>query len=161
MIRSVELSDAESIAGIYNYYVANTDISFEVEPVSKQEMVERIQDVSSRYPFLVYENGDGELLGFCYAHQWKERAAYKYAVETTVYCSHRHLKMGIGQLLMQKLIDECRNNGYVAMIACITGDNRTSIRFHEELGFKRVSYFEKVGFKFGRFIDVVDYELLL
>ena len=123
-------------------------------------MLSRIVQISSKYPYFVYET-DGIVVGYCYAHAWKERAAYRYTAETTVYLSPAYKGRGIGTLLMQKLIEECRNKNYRALIACITDDNTASKSLHIRLGFKQVSHFKKVGLKFDRWLDVVDYELLL
>jgi len=99
--------------------------------------------------------------GYCYAHGWKTKAAYRYTLETTVYLSPDYFGRGIGKRLMRELIEACRRNGYRALIACITAGNEASIALHTGLGFKQVSHFEQVGRKFGRWLDVVDYELLL
>ena len=91
----------------------------------------------------------------------RKSAAYRYTLETTVYLSPDYLGRGIGKRLMRELIEACRRNGYRALIACITAGNEASIALHTGLGFKQVSHFEQVGRKFGRWLDVVDYELLL
>lgn len=160
MIRKVALTDAKAIVDIYNEYILNTTISFEVEALTEEQMRGRIEDISSRFVYLVYEE-DGKILGYCYAHPWKERAAYGHTLETTVYLSPAAKGHGIGHRLMEVLIDECRKQGFHALIACITGGNEASCHLHEKLGFKQVSSFEKVGRKFDRWLDVVDYELLL
>ena len=160
MIRKADLEDAEAIAAIYNEYVINSTATFETEPVTVEEMRERITQISAGFPYLVYETGN-EVAGYCYAHPWKERAAYKYTLETTVYLSARHTGKGIGKLLMERLIDECRKRGYHALIACITEGNETSCALHSKLGFKQVSGYEQVGRKFNRWLGVADYELLL
>ncbi len=160
MIRNVELQDAAQIADIYNGYVKNTDISFETEQVSKAEMQERIRQIAARYPYIVYEK-EGRIAGYCYAHEWKGRAAYSKTLETTVYLHPAFKRQGIGNALMRALIEECRKSGFHALIACITDDNKGSIALHEQLGFRQVSHFKEVGYKFGRWLGVVDYELLL
>lgn len=160
MIRCVELTDTKTITAIYNEYVINSVATFETEPVSETEMRSRISEISSYFPYLVYE-ADGEVVGYCYAHVWKEKAAYKYTLETTIYLSPKYQGKGIGKQLMTRLIDECRVAGYHACIACITEGNEGSNQLHLKLGFKQVSHFEKVGIKFGRWLDVLDYELLL
>lgn len=159
-IRRVCLADCNEIAAIYNGYVKDTVISFETEAVTEAEMAVRVASISSRYPYFVYEK-DGKVAGFCYAHAWKEKAAYRHTLETTVYLAPEVAGMGIGTLLMHKLIECCRASGYRSLIACITAGNTASFALHKKLGFKQSSYFEKVGFKFGRWLDVVDYELLL
>lgn len=158
MIRNVRLSDARAIAMIYNEYVEHSVATFDTEPVSEEDMRERIGAIASRYPYMVYEE-EGEVIGFCYAHSWKEKAAYRHTVETTVYLSPGHTGRGIGRKLMERLIAACASRGYRALIACITEGNEASFALHEKLGFKKVSCFERVGLKFGCWLDVVDYEL--
>lgn len=160
MIRQVTASDAPAIADIYNLYVLDTTVSFETEPVTVHEMRRRIDEISAHYPYFVYEE-DGKILGYCYAHDWKTRAAYAHTWETTVYLDAGSKGRGIGTLLMQRLIEACRHAGAHALVACITGGNDDSIRLHQRLGFTQVSHFCQVGMKFGRRLDVVDFELLL
>ena len=160
MIRRVKPQDAKAITDIYNEYVLHSVATFDTEPVREEEMRARITEISSRFPYFVYEE-DKEIAGYCYAHTWKEKAAYKYTLETTVYLSPRYKGKGIGRQLMERLIEECRAGGYHALIACITEGNEASCSLHEKLGFKKVSRFEKVGLKFGRWLDVVDYELII
>lgn len=160
MIREVTSADYRSIAEIYNGYVLGSTATFETEPVSVEEMSRRIKSISSTYPYYVYEL-NGELAGYCYAHAWKERAAYSQTLETTIYLSPAHQGKGIGKQLMLRLIADCRSRGYHALIACITAENQRSRRFHEKLGFRQVSLFQEVGKKFSRPLDVADYELLL
>ena len=149
MIRNVSSRDAKAIVDIYNEYVVNSVATFETEPLRVEEMEGRIAGISASYPYLVYVDHD-EVVGYCYAHAWKEKAAYKYTLETTVHLSPRYKGKGI---------EECRAGGYHALIACITEGNEASCSLHEKLGFKKVSHFEKVGLKFERWLDVVDYEL--
>lgn len=160
VVRRVCGSDAPAIADIYNRYVAETTVSFETETLSAAAMLERIRELCRDYPYFVAEIG-GEVAGYCYAHPWKERAAYRLTWETTVYLRHGCGRRGIGRMLMGRLTDDCRSRGCRALIACITAENETSIAFHRSLGFMQVSRFEGVGYKFGRFLDVVDYELRL
>ena len=119
MIREVRPEDTGSITAIYNEYVAHSVITFETEPVREEEMRSRITGIVSHFPYFVYET-EGKIAGYCYAHAWKERAAYRYTAETTVYLSPAYTGRGIGTLLMQKLIEESRNKNYRALIACIS-----------------------------------------
>ena len=86
MIRNVSSRDAKAIVDIYNEYVVNSVATFETEPLRVEEMEGRIAGISASYPYLVYVDHD-EVVGYCYAHAWKEKAAYKYTLETTVYLS--------------------------------------------------------------------------
>ncbi len=160
MIREVKESDCADIAKIYNGYIVCSTATFEIMPVTNEEMMRRIADISSQYPYFVTEE-DGAVVGYCYAHRWKEREAYSKTLETTVYVSPEYVGKGVGKKLMARLIEECRKRGFKALIACITAENESSRAFHLKLGFKQVSLFENVGMKFGRELDVADYELLL
>ncbi len=161
MIRPVQLTDAAAVAAIYRYYVEETTVSFELVAPDEATMRERIRSVTSaRLPYYVWEAG-GVVEGFCYAHPWKDRPAYAATLETTVYLSPSIQGKGIGRALMQQLIHDCRAWGAHALIACITAENTHSCHFHEQLGFARVSYFPEVGRKQDRWLDVVDYELLI
>lgn len=160
MIRNVKPEDVSAITGIYNHYVRESSATFETEPVTEGEMRNRILSISAHFPYLVDEE-NGVITGYCYAHPWKARAAYQYTLETTVYLAPEFIGKGIGRLLMERLIEESRSSGFRALIACITAENESSCSFHERLGFEKVSHFVKVGEKFGRRLDVVDYEMLL
>ena len=95
------MRDAKAIVDIYNEYVVNSVATFETEPLRVEEMEGRIAGISASYPYLVYVDQD-EVVGYCYAHTWKEKAAYKYTLETTVYLSPRYKGKGIGRQLMEK-----------------------------------------------------------
>ena len=150
MIRNVTPQDTAAITKIYNEYIAHTVISFETEPLSEAEMQQRIDRISTAFPYLVYEV-DGEVAGYCYAHEWKERAAYRHTLETTVYLSPRHTGKGIGRALMQRLIAECRGRGCHALIACITAEftKQRSMSFESLIcsasSFQSVSYCTAIG----------------
>lgn len=160
MIRNVRPEDAEAITAIYNEYVTQSTISFETEPLTVAAMEERIRRLAADFPYFVYETETG-VIGYCYVHLWKERAAYNHTLETTIYLAAGHTGQGIGAQLMCRLIEECRRQGYHALVACITADNKRSIALHEKLGFHRAAEYREVGRKFGRWLGVVDYELLL
>ncbi len=160
MIRFVKSEDAAAIAAIYNYYVLESTISFEVEPLSTEEMRARIEQTAAECPCLVWE-ADGQVLGYAYAHRWKERAAYAGTWEVTIYLHPQSCGQGAGSLLLEKLVADCRRAGCRSLIACITGENEVSRKFHARHGFRQVSHFNRVGMKFGRLLDVVDYQLEL
>lgn len=160
MIRTAKIEDAAGIADIYNYYIGNTDITFETNPILATEMHNRIQSVSARYPFLVYEESD-RILGYCYASVWKKREAYRHTVESTIYTDRAYHGKGIGTMLMETLVKELKKMPVHAVIACITIPNPQSVNLHEKFGFRQVSEFKEVGYKFGRWIDIGDWQLLL
>lgn len=160
MIRNVKDDDCHAIAEIYNEYVVNSTASFETDPVTAEEMLRRINTIYPAFPYFVYEK-DGRILGYCYAHPWKERAAYSKTLETTVYIADKFRGKGLGKALIGRLIDECRHRGYEVLVACVTAENKASREMHLKMGFKQASLFERVGIKFGRHLDVVDFSLHL
>lgn len=160
MVRKVRLEDAQAIAAIYNEYILHTVITFDTEPVREVMIRSRIADISKTYPFFVYER-DGKVKGFCYAHNWKAKAAYRHTWETTLYLAPEVQRAGVGTQLMRRLIVDAKSKGCKVLIACITEGNTASESLYGKLGFSKVSHFEKVGLKFGKLLDVVDYELIL
>ena len=160
IIRKVKSSDAAAITAIYNPFITGTTVSFETEPLTTAQMLQRIEQIALHYPYYVCEE-DGNVCGYCYVHPWKERKAYSQTLEVTIYLSPSAQGRGIGKQMLLKLIDDCRMMGAKALIACITAENEHSIRFHRSMGFEHVSHFKHVGCKFGRMLDVVDLELQL
>lgn len=160
MIRTVTPTDAEAIVAIYNEYIIGSTATFETVPLGVEAMRERIASLMAQGSYLVYES-EGEVVAYCYAHPWKERAAFCHTWETTVYVHPSFQGKGIGRMLMDELIAHCRQAGCHALIACITAENEGSRRMHERLGFHQVSLFKEVGYKFGRWLDVADYELII
>jgi L-amino acid N-acyltransferase YncA len=160
MIRNVNINDAKDIADIYNKYIADTTITFETERLRVAEMEKRIKSIAAVGPYFIYME-EGKLCGYCYAHPWKERAAYANTFETTIYLAPGYENKGIGTQLMRRLIADCHSRDIHALIACITEGNAASNHLHEKLGFRQVSHFRQVGRKFDRWLDVVDYELIL
>lgn len=161
MIRPVKLSDAEAIASIYNPFITDTVITFEYDPVSKEEIASRIQKVlEGGHPYLVAEE-DGKVVGYSYASQWRTRAAYRYTVESAVYLDPAYKGKGLGSTLYQALLDELKLRGTHVVLGGITLPNPASVALHEKLGFVKVAEHHEVGFKFDRWLDVGFWELRL
>lgn len=160
-IRKVRPGDALDILNIYNHYIKDTVITFETELLTKEEMCTRIINITAHFPYFVYASEEDGILGYCYAHTWKARAAYQATVETTVYLRPGCSGHGIGRELMEVLLDSLRKRPFHVAIACITYPNEASIRLHEQLGFRKVAHYDEVGYKFGRLLDVGDWQLIL
>ncbi|MFZ6874026.1 arsinothricin resistance N-acetyltransferase ArsN1 family B [Undibacterium sp. Di27W] len=160
MIRTVTPADAAAIIAIYNHYIATTTISFEENPVTEQEMAQRIHDVSASLPWYVEEQ-DGEILGYAYATPWRARSAYRFSVESTVYVAASHAGKGIGKRLYQILIADLRQRGIHIMLGGIAQPNIASVALHESLSFEKVAHFKDVGRKFEQWVDVGYWELRL
>jgi L-amino acid N-acyltransferase YncA len=160
MIRLVTPEDAADICGIYNYFVEHTTITFEEQPVALEEMRQRICEIESVLPWLVWVE-EGQLQGFCYASKWKGRSAYRYSVESTIYLHPKSVRRGIGTQLYGALLDNLRQKGLHVVIGGIALPNQASVALHEKLGFRKVACFEQVGWKFDEWIDVGYWHLFL
>jgi phosphinothricin acetyltransferase len=160
VIRPVTADDAAAVCGIYNYYITNTVITFEEDELEPAAMEARIRDIAGRYPWLVWED-NGEVLGYAYAHQWHDRAAYRFSAETTVYLRHDILGRGIGRQLLGRIIADLRKTDVHALMAVITVPNERSTALHESFGFKKAGEFREIGYKLDRRLDVGYWELLL
>lgn len=159
-IRTVQASDAARLAEIYNYYIKETIITFELEPINAAEMETRIANISDRFPYLILEE-DGIVIGYAYCFPWKGREAYNRTVESAIYLDHEAVGKGHGKRLYSALIEEAKLRGYHSMIGGIALPNDVSIRLHESLGFKKAAHFEEMGFKFGKWIDTPYWQLRL
>lgn len=160
MIRSVRITDAKTIANIYNYYVKETNITFEKESVNEEIMKTRIETVTAKYPWIVYEE-EGEVIGYAYSSKWRERIAYSQTSETSVYLYKDARGKGIGKLLYVELLSRMKSADLKVAIGCITMPNDASVRLHEKLGFSKVGIFHEVGYKFDQWLDVGFWELKL
>jgi L-amino acid N-acyltransferase YncA len=153
-LRLAQQGDAARVCEIYGPFCRETAVSFEAVPPNENTMKERIRDVSERYPWLVAEGGDGSVLGYAYATRHRERAAYRWAVDFTVYLAHAAKRKGIGTLLYSALIGICKDLGYHRAFAGITLPNDASVGLHEKVGFRPVGVYRRVGFKLGKWHDV-------
>lgn len=157
-IRNVKLSDAAAIKNIYNYYIEHSPATFEEAVIDESEMANRISDIVANYPFLVLEIND-QIVAYAYANTWKTRSAYRFSCESSVYVDHNELGKGYGRLIYTKLIDELKASTYKRIIAGISLPNPASVKLHEDLGFKYIGTFNKIGLKKGEWIDVGYWEL--
>ena len=161
IVRAASAGDAEALARIYNYYIENTVITFEEEPVSAQVMATRVAEVQgASLPWLVAEI-DGAVIGYAHASKWKGRCSYRYSVEATIYLEHGREGHGIGRALYSALFPILRDRGMHVEIGGAALPNEASVALHERLGFERVATFREVGFKHNRWIDVAYWQLVL
>lgn len=160
-IRPASEHDVADLVIIYNHYIQNTGITFETEPLTTSEFADRMRESNRESrPWLVAEDA-GTLVGYAYASSWKGRCAYRYSVESTIYLDHRKTGKGVGSILYRALIDAIRARSMHTVIGGIALPNDASIRLHEQLGFRKVGHFERVGYKLGQHIDVGYWQLML
>lgn len=160
-VRIADPEDAERLLEIYAPYVENTAITFEYDVPSLEEFRSRIEHTLRRYPYLVSER-EGEILGYAYASAFKERAAYAWSVETSIYIRTDAKRLGLGKLLYTALEEALRLQNITNVNACIAHPTvpdeyltLNSEQFHEHLGYRLVGRFTGCAYKFGRWYDMV------
>jgi phosphinothricin acetyltransferase len=152
-LRAATPDDAAAIADIYAPFVTGSAVSFETEPPGAEAMRARIEAGGGLYPWLVGEE-DGTLLGYAYAARFRERPAYRFTVETSVYLRADAAGRGLGRGLYEPLLAMLEGQGFSQAIAAITLPNAASVRLHERLGFERAGTYRQVGWKFETWHDV-------
>jgi L-amino acid N-acyltransferase YncA len=159
-IESASIIDAAAITEIYNHYIRETVITFELTEITSSEMESRMERTMKTYPWLVIKV-DGKLLGYAYATAWRERKAYAATAETTIYMSPEAIGKGLGKPLYEALITEMKAQQFHVLMGVIALPNRESAALHERLGFSKAAHFSEVGFKFNRWVDVGYWQMIL
>ena len=153
MIRIATEKDANGILGIYAPYIENTSFTFETEVPSLNSFRERINNYLINWPWLVYEM-DGMIAGYAYGAKHRERTAYQWCVETSIYIHNDFQKAAVGKALYSSLIEILRQQGFRNLYAVINLPNDKSVEFHESCGFQYFATYEKVGYKLGKWKNV-------
>ena len=160
-VRSARIEDAEAITNIYAFHVLNGTASFDTVPRTLDETKERIAAISAKgWPFLVAEM-HGAVVGYAYATQFRDRAAYASTCENSIYVSAEQRGAGVGTGLLKALIAQSEEFGFRQMIAVIGGAEPASIAVHEKLGFAHAGRMKSVGRKKGNWLDTVYMQLPL
>jgi L-amino acid N-acyltransferase YncA len=155
-IRPSNDGDVATIAAIYGYHVLHGTASFEEVPPKSDEIARRrLEVIACGLPYLVAELS-GRVLGFCYAARYHSRLGYRFTLEDSIYVDAAEVGRGIGRALLTGLLERCTEQGYRQMVGVIgSSDNRASIGLHQSLGFARIGVLGAIGFKFGRWVDIV------
>lgn len=153
-IRTATPDDATAVAAIYAPVVQHTAISFETDPPDAAEMRSRIDKTLTTLPWLVAEDEQGAVCGYAYASKHRERAAYQWSVDTTVYVREDQRGRGVGRALYGQLLPLLTDLGYCQAFAGIALPNAGSVGLHEAVGFQALGVYRDVGFKHGQWRDV-------
>lgn len=156
MIRSASAEDAQAVLSVYAQYI-DTPITFEYTLPSVTEFRRRVTETLEEYPYIVWEEG-GRVLGYAYAHRYRERAAYQWGVELSVYVEESAHGKGIGRALYEELFRLLKMQGVRTVYGCVTLPNEKSAGLHKALGFTAAGVFHNAGFKNGSWHDVIWYE---
>jgi L-amino acid N-acyltransferase YncA len=160
-IRPFEIKDTQSILDIINYNILNSTALYDYKTRDFETQKTILEDkINKGFPVIVAEC-DGKLVGFGMYSEFRFREAYKFTVEHSVYVSPNEMGKGIGKMIMAQLIIQAKAQGLHTMIGVIDSENKSSITFHEQFGFKTVGIIKESGYKFDRWLDSVFMQLLL
>lgn len=156
-IRPAREEDLPAVRAIYRHYVLNSSITFDETPKTLAKWRTTFAQLTKlSLPFLVAESGTGTVLGYALVQPWKQKSAYRYTVENSIYLAPTATGRGLGRALLTALIDAAIAAGCKEMIAVIADQQASgSIWLHEQLGFRETGRMGRVGFKFGRWLGVV------
>ena len=160
MIRLAKPEDTSAILDIYAPYIRETSITFETEVPTIESFQERISTYLTNWPWLVFEK-DGQIAGYAYAGRYRERAAYQWGVECSVYIHEDYHRQGIAKALYTVLFRALKELGYRNVYAVINLPNDQSVALHESMGFRYFATYEKVGYKLGRWKNVGWWQLVI
>lgn len=154
MIRLATAQDVPQILAIYAPYVENTTVSFEYEAPAPDVFLQRFRSITADFPWLVWEEA-GQILGYAYAARPFERPAYSWCAEPSIYLRPDARGRGIGAKLYAALEEILKRQGYCRLYAIITAENRSSLRFHEKMGYRSVGQLNNCGWKLGRWCSII------
>jgi phosphinothricin acetyltransferase len=159
-VRPAGSADLSAINDVYNHFVLHSTCTYQEEPEPIERRREWFERHGVNHPVIVAEAA-GQVVGWGSLSAFHARSAYRQTVENSVYVHHEHHRQGVGSLLLENLISRARNLGHHAIIAGIDGEQTGSMALHGKFGFDTVGRFKEVGFKYGRWLDVVYMELIL
>ena len=143
-LRLITVSDTKAVLDIYTPYVLYTTISFEYDPPTEAEFLQRIKTITADYPWLVCLDGE-KIIGYAYASRHRARTAYDWSAESTVYMHPDHQRKGLARILYETVFDILRLQGYFNVYAGITLPNEKSVGFHRALGFSAIGTYKNIG----------------
>lgn len=159
-LRPVSPGDARGILDVYAPFIENTTVTFEIEVPTQSQFAQRIEHVSSGYPWIVCLSGD-RIVGYAYAARHAERAAYGFSANLSVYVDPEFSRRGLGRMLCREILDLSRKMGVCHMFSAVTVPNEPSFALHKALGFEQCGWFSRAGRKFGAWRDLAWFELEL
>lgn len=156
-VRAATEADLPHVREIYNHYVANSTVTFDEKRWTLRGLRSKFAHVQKLgFPFIVAVSPTDQVLGFAYVYPWKEKAAYRFTVENSIYLGPASTGKGLGTALLSELMERAREAGVKEIIAIIADRGAdASIRLHEKFGFRQSGAMGRVGFKFDRWLGVV------
>lgn len=160
VLRQARPEDAEAVLAVYAPYIRNTNITFEYEVPAVEEFRKRMEEIMEGYPYLICEE-EGKMAGYAYAHRYKERAAYQWDAELSVYLRPEYARRGIGRAFYTALMEILKEQNVRNVYGIVTSPNPPSEALHRSMGFRLFGVSQRTGYKLGKWIDVSGFERAL
>jgi phosphinothricin acetyltransferase len=154
---NLEEKHKESILNIFNYWVDRTNYAYPQTPMGDEMYTRLLDNAKHLCGYAIVDKGD-EIIGFCQLKPFNPQPTFAKTVEITYFLEHKHLDMGIGKLVLEKLMDDAQRLRKTQVLASVSGENARSLRFHAKNGFIECGRFKRVGNKFGRDFDIVYFQ---
>ena len=156
-LRAAEEKDCIAICEIYNFYIQNSVVTFDEQTMEVSQWVEKLTYLNKqKLPFVVAETDNGEILGFAYVAPWRQKSAYRTTVEDSIYLRAAATGKRVGTKLLEELLSLSKHAGVKEVVAVISDSGaESSVRLHEQFGFKKQGHLGKVGFKFDRWLGTI------
>ena len=156
-LRSAEASDCPAVTEIYNFYIENSVVTFDEQKMDISQWEEKLTYLNKlKLPFIVAASDMGEILGFAYVAPWRQKSAYRTTVEDSIYLRPAATRKRIGTRLLEELLVQSKASGVKEVVAVISDSGaESSVRLHEQFGFKKQGHLGKVGYKFERWLGTI------
>jgi len=156
-LRAAEAKDCFAICEIYNFYIQNSVVTFDEQTMQLKQWEEKLEYLNKqKLPFIVAQTETGEVLGFAYVAPWRQKSAYRTTVEDSIYLRAAATGKRIGTKLLEELLALSKQAGVKEVVAVISDSGaESSVRLHEQFGFKKQGHLAKVGFKFDRWLGTI------
>ncbi len=157
VIRKATTEDLPAMVEIYNYYIQNSVVTFDMDAMALVDWAEKFRWINELgLPFIVAQSPNGQIIGFAYVAPWRQKAAFKRTVEDSIYLRPAAIGKRVGTKLLGELLEQAKAAGVKEVVAVISDKGaESSIALHERFGFKHQGHLGKVGFKFGRWLGTV------
>ena len=160
VVRDATEADLAAINDIYNHYVLHSTCTYQEVPETIESRRQWFGHHGAQHPVIVAERA-GQVIGWGSLSPYHPRSAYRFTVENSVYIHHDHHRQGVGSMILEDLIKRARTLGHRVIIAGIDAGQVASVALHNKFGFEKVGHMKQVGYKFGRWLDVIYMELPL
>ena len=162
IFREANLDDLNFALDLYNYYLSNTTSIFDHEKITLEELQARLSYNNKKYrTFLVCDEPDKSMIGFCFLTQFRKKPAYDKTAEMGLYLKPEKTGKNLGPIIVKFLEVYAKENQIEVIIAAISGENMNSIKLFENMGYERCAHYKKVATKFGRRLYLIEYEKIL